>query len=48
MADENIDPITIQELKEEMKSNKEREAPDCDGINIELIKYAGPTLHCGL
>ncbi|KAJ4443242.1 hypothetical protein ANN_04910 [Periplaneta americana] len=36
----NIDPITIDELKSALKTCRNRKAPSSDEINMELIKYA--------
>lgn len=38
--DNNVDPITIDELKSALKTCRNRKAPGSDEINMELIKYA--------
>lgn len=37
---EDVDPITIEELKDVVKNSRNRKAPGPDDINMELIKYA--------
>lgn len=39
-ADVNVDPITMEELQEELKLSHNKKTPGSDRINIELLKYA--------
>lgn len=39
----DIDPITVEELKEALKSIRNRKSPGTDEINNELLKYANQT-----
>lgn len=43
-TDDNVDPITLEELQEAIASSKNKKSPGSDGINIELIKYAPDTM----
>lgn len=42
--DVNVDPITLDELMLCLKQFKNKKSPGSDDINIELLKYAPPTL----
>jgi hypothetical protein len=44
-TDENVGIITLEELTESMKYRKNKKAPGCDRINLELIKYALTAFH---
>jgi hypothetical protein len=44
-TDNNADAVTSEELEEAIKYSKNKKAPGCDRINIELIKDASTTLH---
>lgn len=44
-TDETVDPITVEELTDAIKYNKNKKAPSYEGIHIEFMKYAQSALH---
>jgi hypothetical protein len=45
-TDENVDPLTVEELIDTIKYSKNKKTPGDNRMNIELIKYAQTALHC--